>query len=117
MASARGIEKVLKKYDQKKVEALLKNAIKNKETKKVVKDLKTVIETTISKENRAGLHKQLDAITKEYLSTEKLHSAEKEAHLQMDKVVEFAKNISADQLQVKDAEKELKAMQESLEKH
>lgn len=109
--------KVLKSYDQQKVQALLKNAIKNKEAKKVVKDLKTVIETAISKENRAELHQQLDAITKEYWSTEKLHSAEKEAHIQMDKVVEFAKGITADKLQVKDAEKELKAMQGSLEMH
>lgn len=109
--------KALQKYDQKKVEALLKNVIKNQEAKKVVKDLKTVIETTISKENRAELHQQLDAISKEYWSTEKLHLAEKEAHLQMDKVVEIFKGISADQLKVKDAAKELKAMQASLEKH
>lgn len=117
MASARGIEKALKKYDQKKVEALFKNAIKNNEVKKVVKDLKTVIETTISKENRAELHQQLDAITKEYRSTEKLLSVEKEAHVHMDKVVAFAKGISADKLEVKAAEKELIAMQASLEKH
>lgn len=109
--------KVLKSYDQKKVEALLKNAIKNKEAKKVVKDLKTVIETTISKENRAELHQQLDEITKKYWSTEQLHLAEKEAHNHLDKVVEFAKGISADKLKVKDAEKELKTMQASIEKH
>lgn len=109
--------KVLKQYDQKKVEALLKNVIKNKETKKVVKDLNTVIETTISEENRAKLHQELDEITKKYWSTEQLHLAEKEAHNHLDKVVEFAKGISAEQLKVKDAEKELKAMQASIEKH